>query len=357
MPVFSPASRFTEFVYRYIRLIHSFKLGFALLIATLLNWLWPLPHFLWTLVTIVIIMMHLPQVGRTMEKSLQRAIGTVFGAVYGVLLIACFTDDRIIMALMIIAVMVLCYLAAGRFSYAYLVAGFTMIIVIGDSSHDTSEAVWRTLNILLGCAISIVISLLVLPIKAKLDWRHQLSHSLHLMTKILARQLALDIVNEHECSAELSKINQCILAQRNLFFSLGWESLTLRPQLPLLAKLADKQNRMVTLLALLSQSRLDGDGAVLYENLAPKVNHVAIGIIAQLHELNQYINGQVGELKLCPADLVDDIHQLMAAQILDAERIDSESYGYYWSIYQITNIIESMHTQIVAIDASYRQLD
>ena len=206
MPVFSPASRFTEFVYRYTRLIHSLKLGLALLIATLLNWLWPLPHFLWTLVTIVIIMMHLPQVGRTMEKSLQRAIGTVCGAVYGVLLIACFTDDRIIMALMIIAVMVLCYLAAGRFSYAYLVAGFTMIIVIGDSNHDTSEAVWRTLNILLGCAIAVAISLLVLPIKAKLDWRHQLSHSLHLMVKILARQLALDIVDEHECGTELSKI-------------------------------------------------------------------------------------------------------------------------------------------------------
>ncbi|MFT5880488.1 MAG: hypothetical protein ACI86X_001616 [Moritella sp.] len=357
MPVFSPASRFTEFVYRYTRLIHSVKLGLALLIATLLNWLWPLPHFLWTLVTIVIIMMHLPQVGRTMEKSLQRAVGTIFGAAYGVLLIACFTDDRIIMALMIIAVMVLCYLAAGRFSYAYLVAGFTMIIVIGDSNHDTYEAVWRTLNILLGCAIAMAISLLVLPIKAKLDWRHQLSHSLHLMTKILAKQLALDIVNEHECGTELSKINHCILAQRNLFFSLGWESLTLRQQMPLLAKLADKQNRMVTLLALLSQSRLDENGAVLYADLAPKVNHVAMGVIAQLHELNQYINGQVGDLSLFSVDLVADIRLLMAAHQLDAESIDSESYGYYWSIYQITNVIECMYTQIVAIAASYGKVD
>lgn len=357
MSVFSPASRFIEFVYRYTRLIHSLKLGLALLIATLLNWLWPLPHFLWTLVTIVIIMMHLPQVGRTMGKSLQRAIGTVFGAVYGVLLIACFTDERIIMSLMIIAVMLLCYLAEGRFSYAYLVAGFTMIIVIGDSNHDTSEAVWRTLNILLGCAIAIAVSLLVLPIKAKLDWCHQLSRSLHLMTKILAKQFALDIVNEYECSTELSKINHCILAQRNLFFSLGWESLTLREQLPLLTKLADKQNRMVTLLALLSQSRLDKNGDVLYEHLAPAVNHVAMGLIAQLHELNQYINGQVGKLKLCPTDLVEDIRQLMAVHILDADRIKSESYGYYWAIYQITNVIESMHTQIVSIADSYGQVD
>ena len=352
MRVFYPVDRFTACVYRNSRLIHSFKLGLALFIAVLFNWFWPLPHFMWTMVTIVIIMMHLPQVGLAVEKSLQRAVGTVLGAVYGVVLIASFSDYRIIMALMIIAIVVISYLAAGRFSYAYLVAGFTMIIVIGNGNQDTFDAVWRTSNILLGCVIATAVSLLVLPIKAKYDWRQQVSGSLQLMTKILARQLALDIVSEQECQREIQKINTCIQSQRKLQTSIGWESLSLRHQLPLLGKLADKQTRMVALLAVLAQSRLDQQGTVLYSELAPEVNKVAMGLIAQLHELQLYINGQVAVLYLRPEDLVNEIRQLLAHHVPDKADKHSESYGYYWSIYQIAKVTARIHSLITTISAS-----
>ncbi len=351
MHIFSPAGRFTDFIYRHARFIHSFKIGFALLIATIMNWFWPLPHFLWTLVTIVIIMLSLPQVGSAMEKSLQRALGTTLGAAYGVILIACFTDYRLIMGLMILAVMLICYLASGRFSYAYLVAGFTMIIVIGDTGHDTSEAVWRTLNILLGCCIATLVSLFVLPIKAKQDWRYQLSDSLTLMTEILARQLVLDVEHSNDSREELDKINECIAAQKKLFFSLEWESLTLRRKKDQLVKLAQAQSRIVTLLALLNQTRLDSFNDGTQEGLHPVINRLAMRLVELLNMLNSYVTGQTDELILCPAVLLEDLRTLMNDHITEAGKVASDSYGYYWLIYQIAKVIENMHGHIVAIQS------
>ncbi|MGL5467523.1 MAG: FUSC family protein, partial [Shewanella sp.] len=63
MSVFAPASPFADFIYRHFRAIHALKLGLALLIAVIINAIWSPPHFIWSMVTIVIIMMSLPQVG------------------------------------------------------------------------------------------------------------------------------------------------------------------------------------------------------------------------------------------------------------------------------------------------------
>ena len=62
-------------------------------------------------------------------------------------------------------------------SYAYLVAGFTLMIVLDGGEHGIREAIWRTANILLGCLIAIVVSQCVLPLRARNEWRWLLRRS------------------------------------------------------------------------------------------------------------------------------------------------------------------------------------
>lgn len=68
MSVFASASAFELFIYRHIRIIHVVKICLALLIAHLINAFFPVPYFAWTSVTIVIIMLTLPQVGGRIRK-------------------------------------------------------------------------------------------------------------------------------------------------------------------------------------------------------------------------------------------------------------------------------------------------
>ena len=63
MAVFSAASDFELFIYKNIRVIHVIKICLALLLAHLINEAFSVPYFAWTSVTIVIIMLTLPQVG------------------------------------------------------------------------------------------------------------------------------------------------------------------------------------------------------------------------------------------------------------------------------------------------------
>ncbi|MGL4749403.1 MAG: FUSC family protein, partial [Shewanella sp.] len=114
MSVFAPASPFADFIYRHFRAIHALKLGLALLIAVIINAIWSPPHFIWSMVTIVIIMMSLPQVGGAIEKSLQRAVGTCLGSAYGVMLVATIDSYWLIMGLLILGVTLICFISAGR---------------------------------------------------------------------------------------------------------------------------------------------------------------------------------------------------------------------------------------------------
>lgn len=110
MPLFARASAFADFIYRHSRAVHTVKLALALFIAAAINAIWSLPHFVWSMVTIVIIMMGLPQVGGAIEKSLQRAVGTCLGSAYGVSLVILMNGYWDLMGLLILGVSIVCYL-------------------------------------------------------------------------------------------------------------------------------------------------------------------------------------------------------------------------------------------------------
>lgn len=350
MSIFSPASDFFNFIYRHFRLVHSLKLGLALAIAALINWIWALPHFVWSMVTIVIIMMSLPQVGGALEKSLQRALGTCLGSIYGVFLIVTFHNYWLVMALLIVGVCLICFIAKGRYSYAYLVSSFTIIIVIGDVSHDVSEAIWRTANILLGCIIAVLVSLFVLPIKAKQDWRFQLHTAISTLAKAMDTHLHADFVTEKTLRHELEAVMRVIVAQKKLFFSLEWESQTLKKHKNVLADIAQEQVCLVTIMQIISQTRWRDDEYPSYA----KINQLA-GILQQsLLELAEFINGERETFPQLPEQMGLNLHQQLLASLNDCEQHQFSLTGYTWLFYQFAKSLESLYAQVEQIADAYR---
>ncbi|MGL6122028.1 MAG: FUSC family protein, partial [Shewanella sp.] len=351
MSVFAPATPFAHFIYRYFRSIHALKLGLALLIAVTINAIWAPPHFIWSMVTIVVIMMSLPQVGGAIEKSLQRAIGTCFGSAYGVMLVATVDSYWLIMSLLILAVSLICFISAGRYSYAYLVSGFTVIIVVGDASHDTSEALWRAANILSGCVIAILVSLFIFPIKAKQDWRSQLAHAIDKMAEVLTLHLKAPANHSLDFNAELAAAMKAVLTQKKLFFSLEWESTTLKKHKVLLSQLANKQVRLITLLELLPLTRWQESDKDAYH----QINGIAAELSRYLQQLAAFVGGKNPQLPVLPQQLVPQLQQTLQQALAltpgssAQEPLSNRDYagfaltGYGWLIYQLTIAVEALY--------------
>jgi uncharacterized membrane protein YccC len=141
---------------------------FAGLITFTLTHLLELPHSYWAVLTSVIIMQE--SVGGSLKATLDRMLGTVAGAIWGVsVTLAIPHRDTLTLGLTLaVALAPLALLAALKPNYR--VAPVTAIIVLlttaGVQIAPMHYAVDRVLEIGLGCLVGFAISLLVLPVRA-----------------------------------------------------------------------------------------------------------------------------------------------------------------------------------------------
>ncbi len=347
MSIFSPASSLERFVYRHIRIIHVLKISLALLIAHLLNYLYPLPYLAWTSVTIVIIMLTLPQVGGALEKSIQRVIGTLCGALYGIGILYLTSNPWLTALLALLAIAFVTWRASGKMSYAYLVAGFTLMIVLDGGEQGMSEAIWRTATILLGCLIAIAVSQLVLPLRARNEWRWLLASSLLGMSQIWLSHLSPNVHRPLRTKGRLKLLERNIQRQKGLLRSVTLESRTLRHSQRELDQLVDAQARCLLLIELIAQSRWETAAS------EQEIQH-NYGISLRARSLAEWTEQAgafcCGDIEALPAlesvlelksDLLEQL-QLSATPVLN-------TYGYSWLIYQCA-------LQLALIDRLLRSL-
>jgi len=75
-------------------------------------------------------------------------IGTLCGAAYGTLILFVSHEPLWQGTLALFGIAFVTWRASGRMSYAYLVAGFTMMIVLDGGASGIEAAIWRTITIL-----------------------------------------------------------------------------------------------------------------------------------------------------------------------------------------------------------------
>lgn len=341
MSVFSSASAFEIYIYRHIRVIHVAKICLALLIAHLINATFPVPYFTWTSVTIVIIMLTLPQVGGALEKSIQRIIGTCVGAFYGIGILYITASPWLIALLAMAGIAVAAYQATKKMGYAYLVAGFTLIMVLDGGSQSLQEAYWRTGTILLGCVIALCVSLYFLPLKARNEWRWQLSESLKTMGQLWLAHLSPNIVKPLPTKKLLKKVDRAILRQKALLKSVSLESIPLRKHQSLLEELVSVQSRCLTILELIAHTRWENsDSADLIQHLY-RSGFVGRELGHDLLKLSGYTYGSSRELPEARYHDLQALKNTMQSVLqLEDEPFHLNAHGYAWLIYQASQQIE-----------------
>jgi uncharacterized membrane protein YccC len=127
-----------------------------------------LPQSFWAVITALIVTQS--NVGGSLKAAFDRFMGSVFGAVYGSAVAFAIPHDDFLSraATLVVAVAPLSYLAAtsAGFRIAPITAIIVLLSVTGSSFGPFGFAVDRILEVGLGCAIGLVVSVLIVPARA-----------------------------------------------------------------------------------------------------------------------------------------------------------------------------------------------
>ncbi len=150
------------------KLVHALRMTASSLAAFVLAEAFGLPQGFWAVITALIVTQS--NVGGSLKAALDRFVGSLLGAVYGsaVAFLVPHNDTPAQAAALILSVAPLSFMAA--FSAGFRIAPITAIIVLLSASGTTlgplGFATDRILEVGLGCAVAILVSVLVVPARA-----------------------------------------------------------------------------------------------------------------------------------------------------------------------------------------------
>lgn len=191
--VVSPYYRF-----RHARVLHAVRVGLAMLASILVTTGINVPNGIWASVTVLVVIGGLQHHGNIRKKAADRALGTMLGALVGLLLIAqlhVIGSMPLTHVLMSIAAGVCGYYAISSAGYIALLTAITICIVAGHGDSTIDTGLWRTLNVMIGIAVALAFSF-ALPLHATYSWRYLLARNLRDCARIrkrIARGAPLDV--------------------------------------------------------------------------------------------------------------------------------------------------------------------
>ncbi|MBV9276300.1 MAG: FUSC family protein [Verrucomicrobia bacterium] len=154
-----------------LRVRYGIKLGLAGVLTLYVTQVLRLEHPSWAVLT-VLVMMSAHYVGSIALKAILRVVGTICGALLGIWLVGDYTSTPVIFLTVVFFVIAFSSYMFGQFPasqvpYAYFLVGLTMLSV-ATYGVDAPDQVWqtglnRTLEILVGCMCSLVVTTVLWP--------------------------------------------------------------------------------------------------------------------------------------------------------------------------------------------------
>ncbi len=211
--------------YRHAKVLHSLRVGVAMLVSILATTGINIPHGIWSSVTLLVVIGGLQHHGNIRKKAADRAAGTLLGAVIGLLLIL--TQNLtgslpLTYVLMSIVAGICAWFAIGSSGYIGLLTAITMCIVAGHGDNLIDVGLWRTLNVLIGIVIALAFSF-ALPLHATYSWRYGIAANLRDCARIYTRLLEGETIGEEEQVKRFLAINKRLVQLRSLMPSVAKE--------------------------------------------------------------------------------------------------------------------------------------
>ncbi len=158
------------------------KFGVAGLLAIHLSLVLRLGQPTWALFTVFVLMIA-PYVGEIAEKAVFRVIGTVVGGALGYLVLDSLQQEPPLFLLVVGLLVTFCVAMFGQkhAPYAFLLTGLTAVVVItdgfGDPAFSWRIALVRAEEIILGIVVVMLVSLLLWPRYARVEFRNRMTEA------------------------------------------------------------------------------------------------------------------------------------------------------------------------------------
>ncbi|WP_321791977.1 FUSC family protein [Caballeronia sp. J97] len=214
------------FRYRHANLIHGLRVGLAVAMSIAVTTGIDMPHGIWATVSVLVVVGGLQHYGNIRKKAAERAIGTMLGAGFGLVLILAQTltgSSMVFFVLMCLIAGGCAYYAIGKPGYVALLTAITMVIVSGHGDLPLSTGLWRTANVLIGVVIALAFSF-VLPQYATYSWRYRLADNLRECAKIYGTLLDGTPLAAEDTARRMYAMSQRLVQARALMESVAKET-------------------------------------------------------------------------------------------------------------------------------------
>jgi uncharacterized membrane protein YccC len=214
------------FRYRHANMIHAVRVALGMATSFLVTTGIDVPHGVWASVSLLVVIGGLQHYGNIRKKAVERALGTMLGAGFGLFLIAVqtmFGSLLLFFVLMSIIAGGCAYYAIGKAGYVALLTAITMVIVSGHGDLPFTTGLWRTANVLIGIAIALAFSF-VLPQYATYSWRYRLADNLRECARLYGALLDGTPLMPDETSRRFQTMGQRLVQARALMESVAKET-------------------------------------------------------------------------------------------------------------------------------------
>ncbi|HJH09654.1 MAG TPA: FUSC family protein [Psychrobacter pasteurii] len=178
-PLIEPYAR-----YLHADLLHSIRLGVAVVSSLIFSQVTQIPHSEWATITVFVILGLLQYQGAIYTKAKERVLGTLLGIVVGLGLLwinhqvqGYFGIAWLYYVLVGAISGVIGYYSIKQLGYIGLLTGITMCMVISSHNSIGPDGIARAFNVLIGTLFAVVATL-ILPLKSTLMWRFLLANNL-----------------------------------------------------------------------------------------------------------------------------------------------------------------------------------
>lgn len=316
------------FTHRHRRKLHVLRVGVALCVTFGIVQLFAIPHGGWALVSTVMVMGNLPHIGGVLDKGRQRLLGTLLGAGSGLLLILVPLPAAAVALGALIGIAAVTWLTFGkRYGYSGLMFAISLLLVIGDGTHDLGIALWRSADVLLGTLVGISVTVLLMPQKATDIMRFMLADNLDRMARLYHAHTSATGAPDIDARALLKATSDLLVKQRGLVDAIHREHRLTRSELDDLISL---QRRMLSTIELLLETHWTTRAG--HERI-----DAMVGLRDQQHALARDIGtlafqvrtGQPIEVAIAPFELQRHAALASDAHAEDGRALFSPS-GYLW---------------------------
>ncbi|NDL62283.1 FUSC family protein [Acerihabitans arboris] len=193
-------------IYQHYRIAHGLRIGLAFVLTFMIIRLLDIPEGTWPLITLVVVMGPISFWGNVLQRAVQRIIGTMFGAVSGLIGLRLELYSLPLMLIWCGIVMFICgYLTLGKRPYLALLIGITLAVVCGAGAGDMQTALWRSGDVIIGSLLALLFTS-IYPQRAFIHWRMQMSFSLIALSKIYAAYLSPNIIERPRLDGRLKTL-------------------------------------------------------------------------------------------------------------------------------------------------------